>query len=81
VRDHHVTCQELVEIVTEYLEHALDAGTAERFEEHLNFCDGCAAHVAQVRTTIAIVDAAEPEAPPVTTHEQLMSAFRDWRRI
>jgi anti-sigma factor RsiW len=80
MRDHHLTCQELVEVVTEYLEQALGAETAELFEEHLNFCDGCAAHVAQVRTTIAIIDRAEPEAPPEATHQQLMRAFRGWRR-
>lgn len=79
MRDHHVTCQEIVELVTEYLEQALDSETAELFEEHINFCDGCEAYLVQMRTTIATVADVEPEAPPATTQQRLMSAFREWR--
>ena len=81
MRDHHVTCQEIVELVTEYLEHALDPETAELFEEHINFCDGCEAYLVQMRTTIATVGNIEPEEPPAASRQGLMSAFRDWRQM
>jgi hypothetical protein len=80
MRDHHVTCQEIVELVTDFLEHALDSETAAAFEEHINFCDGCEAYLGQVRTAIATVGAIDAEDVPSETRDQLMSAFRDWKR-
>jgi hypothetical protein len=79
MHDHHVTCQEIVELVTDYLEHALDAETAELFEEHINFCDGCEAYLGQMRTTIATVGGVEPEEPPADVLRRLMSDFREFK--
>ena len=76
----HVTCREIVELVTEYLEGALPAGEAALFEQHLNFCDGCERYVDQLRTTIATVGRIEEEDVPPETRERLLAAFRDWRR-
>jgi hypothetical protein len=54
VSDHDLTCQELVELVTEYLEGGLTAAERERFEEHVVVCGGCANHLDQIRTTIEL---------------------------
>ena len=75
-----LSCQELVELVTDYFEGALDERHLRAFEEHLGACDGCSAYVEQLRVTIRItgtitVDDLTPEAE--TT---LLQAFRDWRR-
>lgn len=75
-----LSCQELVELVTDYFEGALDERHLRAFEEHLSACDGCTAYVEQLRVTIRItgtitVDDLTPEAE--TT---LLQAFRDWRR-
>jgi anti-sigma factor RsiW len=78
--EHHVTCQEIVELVTDYLEHALDSESAAAFEEHINFCDGCEAYLAEIRATIATVEAIEDEDVPAATHERLLSAFREWKQ-
>jgi anti-sigma factor RsiW len=45
-------CDELVELVTEFLDGALDAATEARVVEHLSLCDGCTAYVAQFRATV-----------------------------
>ena len=77
----HLTCQQIVELVTDYLEGALPPETASRFEEHLNFCDGCVAYLDEMRAAIAAVghaDLAEDEMPE-QTRESLLTAFRDWR--
>ena len=50
-----LTCQELVEIVSDYLEGALPAGDRERFEAHLEICEGCRRYLDQMRTTIRVV--------------------------
>jgi predicted anti-sigma-YlaC factor YlaD len=77
----HLSCQEIVELVTDYLEGALAHDTASLFEQHLNFCDGCEAYLDEMRATIAAVGRAElteQEMPP-DTRENLLTAFRHWR--
>jgi anti-sigma factor RsiW len=76
----HITCQEVVELVSNYVEQALPADEAALFEQHLNFCDGCVWYVDQVRKTIDVVGELRVEDVPEDTKAKLMTAFRDWRR-
>jgi anti-sigma factor RsiW len=76
----HVTCQEVVELVTDYLEGALPADRTALFEMHLNFCDGCLWYVDQLRMTVAAVERIREEDVPAETRERLLTAFRDWKR-
>jgi anti-sigma factor RsiW len=76
----HITCQEVVELVTDYFEQALPADEAELFEQHLNFCEGCDWYVDQMRTTVATVGHISEEDLPDETRERLLAAFRDWKR-
>jgi anti-sigma factor RsiW len=73
-----MTCQELVELVTEYLEGTLAPEDAARFEAHMAACPGCETYVAQMRTTIAVTRASgEPVDPEAVS--PLLDAFRNWR--
>ena len=47
-----VTCQEVTELVTDFLEGALPADETALFEQHINFCGGCDWYVDQMRTTV-----------------------------
>jgi anti-sigma factor (TIGR02949 family) len=76
----HVSCQEVVELVSDYLEQALTAEEAALFEQHLNFCEGCVWYVDQLRTTVETIGRIQEEDLPEQTRERLMTAFRDWRR-
>jgi anti-sigma factor RsiW len=76
----HVTCQQVVELVTDYLEHALPPDEASLFEQHVNFCDGCDWYLEQMRATIASVGRITEEDVPVETRDKLLSAFREWKR-
>ncbi|MEN3313418.1 MAG: hypothetical protein V7645_2747 [Actinomycetota bacterium] len=76
----HISCQDVVELVTDYVEQALPAEEAAVFEQHLNFCDGCVWYVDQVRKTIDVVGELRTEDVPVETKVKLLTAFRDWRR-
>jgi anti-sigma factor RsiW len=74
-----LSCQELVELVTDYLEGALSEEEAVRFESHIGRCDGCHAYLEQIRQTVALsgrlsVGALSPEA-----ERTLLDAFRGWR--
>lgn len=76
----HVTCAEVVELVTDYLERSLPSDEAEVFEQHLNFCDGCVTYVEQMRATVATVGRVREEDVPPEVKDRLMAAFRDWKR-
>jgi anti-sigma factor RsiW len=74
-----LSCQELVELVTDYFEGAMAPEERERFEAHLADCPGCDSYLEQMRTTIALTRAsAELEQRPETT--ALLEAFRSYRR-
>jgi len=75
-----ISCREVVELVTEYLDGTLDAETAERMRVHLEACPYCVEYVEQIRATgrIAAVAAAELELRPDRDH--LLALFKDIRR-
>jgi len=76
----HVTCQEVVELVTDYLERALPPHEAALFEQHVNFCDGCDWYVDQMRSTVEAVGRIREADVPPDTRDKLLVAFRDWKR-
>jgi len=78
--DLHLTCQEIVELATEFLEGELPAEQATLFEEHINLCDGCEWYLDQMRTTIATVGHIEEEQLPPEMRSRLLATFRHWRR-
>ena len=71
-----ISCREVVDLVTAYLDGALDTETVLRVDRHLAICEGCQVYVEQVRATVAGLAAAElPELPP-TVCTGLLEAFR-----
>ena len=75
-----ITCRELVELVTDYLEDALPTSDRLDFERHLVWCSWCRDYVDQVRATIELTGAAEDVDPSPPLREHLLDAFRDWKR-
>jgi predicted anti-sigma-YlaC factor YlaD len=73
-----IRCAELVELVTEWMEGALDEVTAGGFEEHLVLCPSCSAYVAQVRQAIEVSGdlGADDAAPPPAARAALLAMFR-----
>jgi predicted anti-sigma-YlaC factor YlaD len=75
------TCQEIVELASDYLDGAMTADRMTMFELHLNFCDGCIHFVDQIRTTAATASSfLVEEQIPEELKTTLLQAFRDWRR-
>ncbi len=74
-----VRCEEFVELVTDWMEHALDQGTVERVEEHLVICPGCSAYVVQLRQAIGSLRDLDGDAPPAAAHDALLQMFRSER--
>ena len=73
------SCQELVELVTDYLEGALSRSERARFERHIAACPHCPVYLEQIRTTVAAVGRLESDAIPPAAREELLRAFRDWK--
>jgi anti-sigma factor RsiW len=75
-----LSCAELVQLVTDYVEGALSAADRRRFEEHIVVCDSCGAHLDQMRTTITVLGRVrEQELSPDAVGE-LIVAFRGWKQ-
>ena len=74
-----LSCQELVELVTDYLEGALSPGDLRRFEEHIARCDACTEYLRQIRETIRIVGAITPEDLSPQAEAELLAVFRSWQ--
>ena len=75
----HLSCQELVELVTDYLENALSADERARFEAHIGRCDGCTEYLRQMRRTIELTGTLSPESLSPEAERALLQAFRGWR--
>jgi anti-sigma factor RsiW len=75
-----LSCQELVELVTDYLEGALDERDLRAFEAHLADCDGCTEYLEQMRATIRLVGSLTPNDLTQAAETVLLQAFRDWKR-
>lgn len=73
-----MTCQQLVELVTAYLEGALPPGERERFEAHRKGCLGCTTYVSQVRFTVSALGQLQPSADENLSAEQgrILELFR-----
>ena len=74
-----LTCQELVELVTDYLEGALPVSERARFDDHIAGCEHCTAYLEQMRATIALTGRLRPEELEPATRDAMLQAFRDWR--
>jgi anti-sigma factor RsiW len=77
--DRDLTCRELVELVTDYLDDALPDTERTRFEAHVAACPGCDRYVDQIRATVDLTRDARAleESPEISA---LLAVFRDYRR-
>ena len=73
-------CQELVELITEYLEDRLSPDDRARFEAHLADCEACATYLEQFRQTIRVLGRLPEESLAPDARVALLDAFRGWSR-
>ncbi|MGV9304118.1 MULTISPECIES: anti-sigma factor family protein [unclassified Nonomuraea] len=70
------TCDELVEVITAYLEDALDQPARDGVRQHLTCCEACARYVEQFRATVGVLGDPPPEKLRSDVRDRLMAAFR-----
>jgi anti-sigma factor RsiW len=73
-----LTCAEFVELVTDYLEGALEPAEVARFEDHASRCPGCDVYLEQIRRTVDEVGRLTPDHLEPAARDQLLEAFRTW---
>lgn len=75
-----LTCQELVELVTDYLEGALSPAEIQTLESHLSTCRSCGNYISQMRHTIELTGKLTEDdiAPPA--RDELLNVFRNWKQ-
>ena len=73
-----LSCAQVVELVTDYVEGQLDSADRLRFEEHVAICPPCRGFLSQMRVTRRLVGSVpiEPLAPSL--EQALVDAFDDW---
>lgn len=75
-------CIELVELVTDYLDDALDADVRARFDSHLPYCEGCSSVLAQFREVVELsgrLTETDIEHVDADDRNRLLAAFREPR--
>jgi predicted anti-sigma-YlaC factor YlaD len=75
-----LTCQEITEIVTDYLEGRMSFWQRAQFHMHVGMCRHCRAYLRQVRMTVRVLGRLPPEPMPPAVQEELLRRFRGMRR-
>lgn len=73
-----LSCQELVELVTDYLEGALEPADKHRFDSHIARCDGCTRYLEQLRETIRLTGTITTDDLTPEAERALLAAFSGW---
>ena len=75
----YLTCAELVDLVTDYLDGALSPADRARFDEHIMTCPPCQADIDQMRRTIDVLGRVPQESLSTDAERDLLGAFREWK--
>jgi predicted anti-sigma-YlaC factor YlaD len=75
-----LSCQQVVELVTGYLEGSLGWRDRRRVEKHLRACEGCGRYIDQMRETLDLLGTVPVETLSTEAQSTLLDAFRDLKR-
>ena len=74
-----MACQELVDVITGYLEGTLPDADRSRFDAHLATCSACQEYLEQMRALVRLTGKLSPKSLEPATVDSLLGAFRRWR--
>jgi anti-sigma factor RsiW len=78
-RNDELVCQEVVELVTDYLEGTLSRSQRRRLEAHLAACEHCSEYLEQMRTTIRLTGRLQAADLTPEMRDELTAVYRRWR--
>lgn len=73
------SCQEIAQLITDYLDGSLTLTERIRFHMHLGLCVACRNYLRQMKYTIATLRQLPPEPVPQHVREELLERFRAWK--
>ena len=79
IRRRELSCRELVELVTDYVEGTLDRRSRVRFDRHIAGCPHCTEYLAQMRETIRLTGTLTEEQIDPRARDEMLAVFRTWR--
>lgn len=74
-----LSCREMVEVITDYLEGAMSDGQRKRFERHIDACPDCTRYLEQMRAMLEAVGCLHATDVSPEAERELVAAFRGWR--
>ena len=77
---HEISCKELVDLVTDYLEESLSDESRAKFEQHLGECGYCSAYVQQMKVTITLTNQLAERDKSKPAPDELLDIFRKWKQ-
>ena len=77
--DVNLNCQQIADLVTEYVDGALPKDERLAFEQHVAICPPCRAYFAQMRTVVRVAGSLREDDLPESVRADLVSVFRDWK--
>jgi anti-sigma factor RsiW len=78
-RKNELVCEQMVELITDYLEGALSRSQRRRFEAHLAGCEHCAEYLEQMRATTRLTGQLRAEDLTPEMQEDFTALYRRWR--
>jgi len=78
-RSQPLVCQQMVELITDYLEGALPRSQRRRFEAHLAGCEHCSEYLEQMRTTIRLTGRLRAEDLSPQMSAEFAAIYRRWQ--
>ncbi len=78
--DAEMTCQELVELITAWLDNALAPADRARFDAHVAECPYCQLYLDQIQRTASLLGGMSEQAIGPAARDELLVLFRDWKR-
>lgn len=80
VGNDEMTCRELVELVTAWLDGTLAPAEHARFAAHLDDCPYCQTYIEQMRQAVRLLGRLSEDTIDPVARDALLQRFRDWRR-
>jgi anti-sigma factor RsiW len=74
-----LVCQQVVELVTDYLEDRLSKADRRRFDHHLAGCPNCTEYLAQLRETIELTGRIGPDDLTPPMQAEMIALYRRWQ--
>lgn len=74
-----LVCQQMVELITDYLEGGLPRSQQRRFEAHISGCEHCSEYLEQMRRTIRLTGRLRTTDLTAKMSEEFAAIYRRWQ--